>query len=425
MVNKTSRSEPTLNQLSRRGFAALFLAGAANTLILKSPDKALAEVRTYTDSGVDSSGNASTISFTDSLGRAVMIPTKVNAVTPLGIQAQTLVEILCGDSLVSLALNMNADSDDYKVAGLEDMLNLPRTNITSSTTVLDDLSTINEAALFGSSDVITDLPDSVANVEAAASAVLPDVILDVGFVREGISENLDRLQSITGIPCVFLDIAFGKLPQAFRMLGNLVSSSDTTRAESLATYVESVQAMTTFSVDATSGKSARRVLYAPRENGLVLNSGASVQLDAISHIGAVPYTSAYDYSNKTIQIESVSTNAVDLVVFDDAQCFSSLLSASGEAYDVWRASSAVTDGVIALSPALMHSWFGSPIFVQSIGLLWLSQVVWPEYCIRDLVEEARNFYSLFYNMEKHDSDWNRLLGFNATSKDTPESTEDS
>ncbi len=48
----------------------------------------------------------------------------------------------------------------------------------------------------------------------------------------------------------------------------------------------------------------------------------------------------------------------------------------------------------------MHSWFGSPIFAQSIDLLWLSQIIWPEYCARDLIQNTRAFYRLFYGMEK-------------------------
>lgn len=264
----------------------------------------------------------------------------------------------------------------------------------------------------GSTSVEDSTGESGATVEAQSFALAsnPDLILDAGYARDGLAAELDALQQSTGIPCVFLDISFGRLAQAFEMLGSLVGAPDPMRAATLAAYVDAVQGQTLAFSEDVAARGTCSVFYAQRDKGLMVRAGIEVQHDAIAHIGAVPYDAAYNYASRTVDVEMVSPETVDLVVFDDTRCLDQFLNGEGEIYESWCGSGAIEQGRFVVSPALMHSWFGSPILVQTIGLLWLTQVIWPEYYARDLVQEAETFYALFYNIHKSSAEWEELIG---------------
>ena len=354
----------------------MLAAGAVSTLVVPSGGKAHAD--------------GATSQFIDSLGRTVVVPAGATAVTPLGVQAQTLMEILCGENLVSLALSMDADAADYRAAGLGSLLDLPQKGERTSSATLADMLSADAEELAAAGSSALDAAEEELNAAAAAGAagdaadaqsfvLVPgtDLILDVGLARDGLAAELDALQEATGVPCVFLDISFGRLAQAFEMLGGLVSVSDPMRAATLAAYVRAVQEGTVASPEDVADRGACSVFYAQRDKGLMVRDGIEVQHDAIAHIGAVPYGAAYNYASRTVDVEMLSPETVDLVVFDDTRCLSQLLDGEGEIHESWGASEAVGQGRFAVAPALMHSWFGSPVMAQTIGLLWLSQIIGP------------------------------------------------
>jgi iron complex transport system substrate-binding protein len=118
------------------------------------------------------------------------------------------------EKIASLAVEISGDDvSDYEEADMGELVQLPETG-----------------TLFSTSD--TDMsPTKVA-------ALSPVIMLDVGLPKEGLAEKLDALQLETGIPYIFIDISFGNLPQAYRILGSLLGCDR--RAEALAAYVEAV-----------------------------------------------------------------------------------------------------------------------------------------------------------------------------------------
>jgi iron complex transport system substrate-binding protein len=359
--------------LSRRKFLALSLASAgavgANTLI--QPQQALAVENTR-----------ATSVFIDDLGRRIRVPDVINGVTPTGVNAQTMLFELCPDKIASLAMEISTpDAADYQDADMGELAELPKTGALLST---------------GGADI-----DSEEVVD-----ISPVVMIDVGLPKEGLADKLNALQLETNIPYIFIDISFGKLPQAYRTLGSLLGCEQ--RAEALASYVEA--AMSEVKEIASNLKTPCKVFYAHREQGLAVTGGIPLQLDAIAYTGAIAVIEPYDYTARQINFDALVGADIDWVLFDDTSVLQSLQLGEGEAWDIWSETILSCRAGFAVSPALYHSWLGSMVFVQSIGLLWLTSVMWPASRGYDMEQRAREFYALFYGLGLVDEKAQELIG---------------
>lgn len=374
------RGELSMHQnqrFSRRNFLSLSLAtvGAASAGALLGTKPALGQ-ETRTASYI----------FTDDLGRNIRVPNIIESVTPTGIHAQTILTELYPQKMASLAMEISeSDAADYEEANMDELLELPETGTLLLTSDVDI-----------DSDVVEDIS--------------PAIMLDVGLPKEGLTDKLNALQLETNVPYIFIDISFGKLPQAYRSIGRLLGCEQ--RAEALAEYVESVMDEVGSMVPKQQG--APKVFYAQRECGLELTSGVSLQLDALFFAGAIPIVEPYDFASKTINFETLSQTPVSWIIFDDTTMLESLQNGEGKAWDIW--SNVISMGTsYAVSPALYHSWFGSLVFAQSIGLLWLCSMFWPQLCNWTIEERAQEFYDLFYGRDLEEESTQELVGeFQAT-----------
>jgi iron complex transport system substrate-binding protein len=360
-------------RFSRRKFLSLSLtsAGAASVGVLLKPNRALAQ-----------ESRAASVVFCDGLGRKVRIPTSVGSVTPTSVHAQVMLAELCPNKIASLAIEISEeDAADYEGADMDGLVALPETGTLAST-----------------SDTDVD-PDEVAEVS-------PTVMLDVGLPKEGLADRLNALQLETGIPHIFIDISFGRLPEAYRALGSLLGCRQ--RAEDLAAYVETAMAEVRRISD--SQEASCRVFYAQREQGLRVCDGIDLQLEAISYAGGTPVTEPYDYAAKTVHLDTLAQSAVDLILFDDNFMTEVLSSGEGEVWELWSGIVFAADTVYAISPALYHSWLGSLVYAQSIGLLWLCSILWPTSCNYDINERAQGFYNLFYGYNVAEEKTRGLVG---------------
>ncbi len=356
----------TSQELSRRSFLRIAFTGAATIIVV--PSHAYASP-------------SSPRTFTDSLGRSINVEGVIEKITPLGVHAQTLLTTLYPNGLVSIAKDVSEDALDYSNAGLDDINDLPITGgLTSAAT----------------NDIETD----------EIKGIHPDLLLDVGLPYEGLQEDLEELQTQTGIPVFFIDISFGCLPAAYRKLGELLNCTE--RAEELASHVNNVYRLTHNVLDTSC-----HIFYAPKQNGITAKESIRIQIDAISFTGATPITQPYNYTNQTVDIALLNDSDVDIVVFDDTEVLNSLISGDiyddGSSYEIWYESEASASGNYAISPALMHSWFGSPVLLQGLGLLWLYAIICPQKGC-DLIKHAQTFYTLFYELDVSDEKLHELIG---------------
>jgi iron complex transport system substrate-binding protein len=365
--------------ITRRGFLSAAAAVAGGVTVFSLPGRAFAA-----EASVAEGPDPAETKLADSLGRLIDVAVPAGTVVPLGIYAQTLMETLYPGALASLAKEVSGDANDFAEAGLADVVDLVETG--------------TPKASFGKD---ADL--------ALIASLEPDMILRAGVPRAGVDEELERVQSETGAPCVFLDVSFGKLQESYRTLGRLLGCEE--RAEELACYIEDAQAR---AVAAMSGNGSKpKVFYGPRVAGKKVTEGVAVQVDAMSRLGLEPVTRPYDYEGHTVDFAALVEENPDFVLLDDTSFPDAFFSHEGEVYGLWKEVRAINEGRFAVAPALMHSILGSAVFAQSIGMLWIARVVAPSCFKYDMASEMVAFYRLFYGLERDRTSMARRLGLEA------------
>ena len=77
----------------------------------------------------------------------------------------------------------------------------------------------------------------------------------------------------------------------------------------------------------------------------------------------------------------------------------------------WSRLKAVRENSVFEPPAGMYNWFDRPPSVNRLmGLIWLTNLLYPEWFGWDMVKETREFYKLFYRMDLGPRQAQTLLG---------------
>ena len=108
-------------------------------------------------------------------------------------------------------------------------------------------------------------------------------------------------------------------------------------------------------------------------------------------------------------------NEVDLeqiMLWDpDVICFApdSIYESVGT-MDAWKGVRAIAEGHYYEVPSGPYGWLSSPPSVQRyLGLLWLGQLLYPDYVTYDLQEEVTGYYKLFYGCDLTDEMYQDLV----------------
>jgi len=125
--------------------------------------------------------------FTDSAGREVEVPRDIQRILPSGSLAQTFMWPLAADRIIST--NREYTPEQLVYIG-EQYANLPVTGNLYQT-------------------------GSELNIEEVAS-LNGQIIIDFGEPKDSIVEDLDNLQNLLGIPCVFIEGSFTNTADAYR-----------------------------------------------------------------------------------------------------------------------------------------------------------------------------------------------------------------
>lgn len=328
-------------------------------------------------SGCGSTGSpapdsGATVEYTDDLGRVVDIPENIEAIVPSGPIAHIILFALCPELFVGSATKW-----DF-AQGIVDQKYL-------------DLPYFGQ--LYSSADL---------NVEALAAAG-PQLVIDVGEAKSNVAEDLDALQKQTGIPCVFIESTLESLPETYRRLGALLGLEE--RAETLAEFCERVYDRS-ISIMEQVGDNRLSAIYIPAYEGLsVLAAGSyhAEMIDLLSNNAAVMDEPVSKGTGNPVGMEQIALWDPEFIVFGTAESYATL-----ETDPAWQELSAIKNGNYVLVPQTPDNWMGSPPSAQRyLGLIWLTAVLYPEYCDYDLQEEITEFFRLFFHcqlsQEQYDS----------------------
>ena len=317
--------------------------------------------------------------FTDSLGRTVTLPEKIEKIALTGPLTQIYLFPLCPELLVGFSTAFSEDAEKYIP---DDYLALPELG-----------------QLHGGKGTI--------NLEALLAAD-PDIVIDVGEAKKTMAEDFDSLTEQTGIPFVHIETTVETTPEAYRIIGELIGKSE--KAEELAAWCEKTLAKISAVMEKVDADGARKsIVYCLGPKGLNVLAKGSFHAEIISMVAE----NAAVLDNVVSHGDGNETDMEQLILWDSDV----LLFRHDSIYDeiagdeTWAQLRAVRSGEYYKIPCGPYGWISSPPAVQCyLGLLWLTDILYPEYIDYDLKTEVTDYYKLFYGYELSDADYSELVG---------------
>ena len=317
--------------------------------------------------------------FTDSLGRTVLLPEKIEKLALSGPLTQIYVFPLCPELLAGFSTAFSEDAEKYIP---EEYIDLPELG-----------------QLYGGKGTM--------NLEALLAAA-PDVVVDVGEPKDGMAEDLDKLSEQTGIPFVHVNATIAGSPEAYRDLGELIG--DSTKAEQLAAWCEKTLTAVNACMEKVDADNARKnVVYCLGPKGLNVLADGSFHAQIVSlcaNNAAVLESPVPHGDGNEIDMEQLILWDPDVILFQHNSVYDEV---GGN--ETWGQLRAVQDGEYYEIPCGPYGWISSPPAVQCyLGMLWLTDTLYPDYTDYDLQSEVTDYYRLFYNCELSGADYAELVG---------------
>ncbi len=335
----------------------VFSQGAKETAAVSSQNEAL-----------------SSFSFTDSLGRSHTFEKEITKIAPSGNLAQMIIATVAPEKMVGLS------------------------------------STINDKAMFYMPECMQDLPQfgtfygkkANLNKEALIFAA-PEVVIDMGEIKEGIDTDLDVLEDQIGIPVVFIESYLTNTAEAYRNLGKLIGEEEKT--EKLAQYSE--KALAKAEEAKKQIEKPVSVYYSSSPEGLDGIPTGNFHGEVIELIGAenvVPST--YSGGGNIISLEQLFIWDPDVILLAEESAYKTATTDPR-----WAELSAVKNNKVYLIPSSPYSFIDTPPGVNRIiGIYWLGSILYPElYSDIDLEKEVTTFYDLFYSYSLSSEELSELL----------------
>lgn len=319
--------------------------------------------------------------FVDSAGRTVEVPEEINDVVPTGPISQIYLYTACPDLMVGLATEFSEETELY----LErKYLSLP---------VIGQL--------YGSSESM--------NLEELLNCN-PDVIIDIGELKDSTVEDLDLLQEQVGIPVVFIEMSMYSMDEGYTKLGELLSTQEATSEEELSTQ-DRLAEMGAYaseiitnaeSITATYEGEKKSVYLALGTEGLNTNAEGSyhaeiLELLGIDNVADVEVTGAG--AGSEVSMEQVILWNPEIILTYTEDVYEIITTDSK-----WADIDAVKNDQVYKVPTEPYNFISDPPAVNRIiGVQWLGNLVYPELYEFEK-EDMNEFYSTFYHIDLEEND---------------------
>jgi iron complex transport system substrate-binding protein len=314
--------------------------------------------------------------LTDSSGRQVEVPDRIQRVFAAGPPAATLLTVLAPDTLVGWVRAPRPEEKPFLPPVVRD---LPETG-----------------RLTGRGDTVS--------LEALVASK-PDLILDFGTVSDTYRSLADRVQAQAGIPYLLVDGRFAQTPAALRLVGQILGRPE--RAEAIASEAERTFAEVDRVLAGVTAADRPRVYLARGPEGLESGSRGSINTEIIERVGAVNVVEGPREKGGlvTVSPEQVLAWSPDTVITLDGR-----FAKAASTLAMWKDVPAVAQGRIYVAPTLPFGFIDSPPSINRvIGLRWLLHVLYPGKTQGSLRDDVAGFYKLFYQLDLSTAELDRLL----------------
>jgi iron complex transport system substrate-binding protein len=314
---------------------------------------------------------------TDSAGRKVEVPDRIDKVFAAGPPASILLYMVAPQKMTGWPNPPTAEEKPYIAAPYRDLPALGRLTGRGGT----------------------------ANLEVVIRSK-PDLILDFGSVHDTYISLADNVQEQTKIPYVLIDGRFEATPAAIRLLGDVLGVRET--AEKQARYVEGVFAEINAVVKATPPEKRPRVYLARGPDGLETGVIGSINTEIIERAGGRNVAQASGQRGLVrMSMEQVIVADPEIVITWDRNFFGRVFKDP-----LWAGIKAVREKRVYLSPTAPFGWVDRPPSLNRvIGLKWLAGLFYPDRLGGDLRETTRAFYRLFYHVDPSDNELELLIAW--------------
>jgi iron complex transport system substrate-binding protein len=314
---------------------------------------------------------------TDSAGRKVEVPEKIERVFAAGPPASILIYMLAPEKMTGWPNPPTAEERAYIAPQYRDLPALGRLTGRGGT----------------------------ANLEVVLK-VKPDLILDFGSVRDTYISLADNVQEQTKIPYVLIDGRFEATPAALRLLGDILGLKQ--RGEQLAKYVEDTFAAIDRALAATPAEARPRVYLARGPDGLETGVVGSINTEIIERAGGRNVAEAAGQRGLVrASMEQVIVADPEIILTWDRNFFDRVGKDP-----LWAGIRAVRESRVYLAPTAPFGWIDRPPSLNRvIGLKWLAGLFYPDKFREDLRETTRAFYRLFYHVDPREPELDTLIAW--------------
>jgi iron complex transport system substrate-binding protein len=316
--------------------------------------------------------------FVDDAGRIVHVPNRITRVFAAGPPAAILLYTLAPETLLGWNRALQPDEAEFIAPPYRDLPVVGRLTGRANTTHVEDV--------------------------LGAGA---DLILDYGSVTDTYKSLADRAQEQTRLPYVLIDGAFDKIPDAYRVLGDLLNRRN--RAERLAQYAERLQEQAKAVVHRLPSSQRPKVYYGRGPDGLETAGNKSINVELLVVTGAKNVVRDTSTSGLLrVSMEDVLRWNPDVIITLDEIFFKSVFTDN-----LWQNVNAVVKKKVFLAPRSPFGWFDRPPSVNRlIGVPWLLSILYPHLVSDTLEAEVFSFYRNFYHVDLSRSQIRFLLDAN-------------
>lgn len=318
-----------------------------------------------------------TITFTDSAGRQVKLPKKITKIAASGSLAQIVLFALAPDMFVGVSDKWSAESKKYIDSKY---YNLPVTG-----------------QFYGGKTL---------NVEEIAK-MGPQVVIDVGESKSTVVEDMNSISKKVNIPTIHIEATTATMPQAYRTLGKLLGRE--AQGEALAQYCEQTYKKTQDIMNAVGENGKLKVLYCSGNNGLnVLAKGSfhAEILDKVSNNVAVLEKFSSKGGGDPVDMEQIALWNPDVILFAPGSIYGTVAG-----NPAWQKLNAIKNGKYYEVPNGPYNWMGNPPSVNRyIGMIWITQLLYPDKAKYDAYKETAKYYELFYHCKLTEDQYKALVG---------------
>lgn len=318
--------------------------------------------------------------FTDSGGREVVLPDRVQRIFAAGGPAAVVVYVVRPDAMIGWPRAIRAEEAPYLLPRVRDLPEL--------------------GMLSGRGDT--------ANVEVVLRS-RPDLIVDFGSVRPTYISLADAVQSRTGIPYILIDGRFEATASSLRTLGGALGVPE--RGEALARYAEDLFARLDRTLSDIPEEHRPRVYLARGPAGLETGLKGSINTEILERAGGRNVADAGGQRRGIVNVspEQILVWNPDVVVTWDRNFHARIRA---QADPIWASVKAVQEGRVYLAPTAPFGWIDRPPSLNRlIGLAWLANLFHRDRFPFDFRQETRKFYRLFYHVELAEAELDTLLAW--------------